>query len=442
LLVSEYVVKYGHIWDTLPNPLLETALGSSMNDYTGALTDSITIITSVNFLPDTKYYIVGYAIDEFEQVIPGQEILEYDPSDPTLNPVACFIASQSVCEAGNCSVNFDARCSKPENFITRYKWDVDDDGFTDFSGADKQNINHNYDEAGTYTVKLEVLTSSGIIDDTTYIIQVNESTNNLIACFNMSKTECDIDDCTVSFDASCSQNETKYKWDFDGDGVSDDDAEITTYPYTTPGTYEVRLIVEDIDDNADTTFQTIQVYDIVTDFDIPNDPFYENCTSIQFTNNSTGATSYLWNFGDGIMSTLENPAHIYENPGNYTVTLTAINGGIEETNTQSVNVTPTIKFENIRDDGSADIYEDVIVLSDDAYVIAGYTSSQGAGGYDVYLIKTDADGNMEWEKTFGGSDSDWASSIVSAPDGGYVIAGRPRRRLCHSKYTDPFSRFG
>jgi PKD repeat protein len=43
-------------------------------------------------------------------------------------------------------------------------------------------------------------------------------------------------------------------------------------------------------------------------------------------NNSTNATSYEWNFGDGSTSTLSNPSHTYVDGGNYTVTLTAFNG--------------------------------------------------------------------------------------------------------------------
>ncbi len=47
---------------------------------------------------------------------------------------------------------------------------------------------------------------------------------------------------------------------------------------------------------------------------------------VQFLNNSTNATSYEWNFGDGSTSTLSNPSHTYVDGGNYTVTLTAYNG--------------------------------------------------------------------------------------------------------------------
>ncbi len=61
--------------------------------------------------------------------------------------------------------------------------------------------------------------------------------------------------------------------------------------------------------------------------------------------------------------------------------------------------------------------------SDGGYVVAGYTESYGAGSYDVYLIKTDSAGNMQWQKTFGESGDDRAYSVQQTSDGGYVVAG-------------------
>ena len=65
----------------------------------------------------------------------------------------------------------------------------------------------------------------------------------------------------------------------------------------------------------------------------------------------------------------------------------------------------------------------VIQTSDGGYALAGYTDSYGAGSYDFWLIKTDANGNMLWNQTYGGPGDDEAYSIIQTRDGGYAIAG-------------------
>jgi hypothetical protein len=61
--------------------------------------------------------------------------------------------------------------------------------------------------------------------------------------------------------------------------------------------------------------------------------------------------------------------------------------------------------------------------TDGGYIVAGWTKSFGAGGMDVYVIKLDKNGNKVWEKTYGGSNDDWANSIQQTKDGGYIVAG-------------------
>jgi len=65
----------------------------------------------------------------------------------------------------------------------------------------------------------------------------------------------------------------------------------------------------------------------------------------------------------------------------------------------------------------------LIQTSDGGYAITGSTKSFGAGGYDVYVVKLDAKGNLQWTKTIGGPDREEGNSLIQTSDGGYAIAG-------------------
>lgn len=60
---------------------------------------------------------------------------------------------------------------------------------------------------------------------------------------------------------------------------------------------------------------------------------------------------------------------------------------------------------------------------DSGLVMVGFTNSFGNGGYDIYLIRTDKNGDTLWTKTYGGTDWDFAYSIEVTADSGFVIAG-------------------
>ena len=66
---------------------------------------------------------------------------------------------------------------------------------------------------------------------------------------------------------------------------------------------------------------------------------------------------------------------------------------------------------------------DMRQTSDGGYAILGYTTSFGAGNQDVWLVKTDAAGNMQWNKTYGGTGDEWAISVVQTSEGGYALLG-------------------
>ncbi|MEF3245435.1 MAG: copper amine oxidase N-terminal domain-containing protein, partial [Caldisericaceae bacterium] len=61
--------------------------------------------------------------------------------------------------------------------------------------------------------------------------------------------------------------------------------------------------------------------------------------------------------------------------------------------------------------------------ADSGYIIAGQTSSFGAGGWDILILKLDQNGNISWAKTYGGKSDDYASSIQKTLDSGYIVSG-------------------
>ena len=71
-----------------------------------------------------------------------------------------------------------------------------------------------------------------------------------------------------------------------------------------------------------------------------------------------------------------------------------------------------------------DYAQDVIPTQDGGFAFVGRSTSFGAGGYDVYLVKTDSLGNLEWFNTFGGGFSDYGNAVIQTPNGRYVIVGK------------------
>jgi hypothetical protein len=75
--------------------------------------------------------------------------------------------------------------------------------------------------------------------------------------------------------------------------------------------------------------------------------------------------------------------------------------------------------------GGASIDEGYSVqqTTDGGYIVVARTYSYGVGGNDFYLIKTDSGGDTLWTKTYGGADEDWGYSVQQTTDGGYIVVG-------------------
>lgn len=79
-----------------------------------------------------------------------------------------------------------------------------------------------------------------------------------------------------------------------------------------------------------------------------------------------------------------------------------------------------------------DISQDIAKTDDGGYVIAGHTFSSDPdisinnGESDMWLVKTDSTGNLEWEKTYGGTGFDAAQAVIASKDGGFIVVGNSK----------------
>ena len=141
-------------------------------------------------------------------------------------------------------------------------------------------------------------------------------------------------------DSSCLG--TWWEWDF-GDG-NFSNSQFPTHQYTSIGTFNVSLKMVAC---GDTTTLTKPNF-INTLINFPQSNFtssYSPCgDTLHFTNTSSNALTYFWDFGDGFTDTANHPSHWYSLPGNYLVTLIAINPCDSDTiqQTISVNFTPPV----------------------------------------------------------------------------------------------------
>ncbi len=67
--------------------------------------------------------------------------------------------------------------------------------------------------------------------------------------------------------------------------------------------------------------------------------------------------------------------------------------------------------------------QSIQLTSDGGYILLGTTASYGAGGYDIFLVKIDSEGNESWSSTFGGTSWDWGYYVEQTGDGGFIITG-------------------
>jgi hypothetical protein len=101
------------------------------------------------------------------------------------------------------------------------------------------------------------------------------------------------------------------------------------------------------------------------------------------------------------------------------ITLSGMSGYVVRT-----DATGQVIWESVIGGPDYDCFNEICLTSSGDYVLVGRTESSGAGGADAYLVMLDSDGQLQWERAIGGSDEDIGHSVRQTTDGGFVFAGR------------------
>ena len=137
---------------------------------------------------------------------------------------------------------------------------------------------------------------------------------------------------TVRFTDTSVGGPTKWEWDLNGDGVIDSYAQNPTFTYDHPGLYSVRVTISNADDQSSLLRdELIKVTEVppVAGFQAMRASGSSPWT-VEFIDTSTGSVAgYRWDFGDGCISELSSPRHVYTSAGTYDVSLTVWNTGGE-----------------------------------------------------------------------------------------------------------------
>ena len=228
---------------------------------------------------------------------------------------------------------------------TSYLWD-----FGDSNSSTQTNPTHTYAADGEYTVILTATNACGTETFTQLVVVVTPPT----AGFTADVTE-GCAPLTVQFTDQSSENTTSWSWEFEGGNPSTSTMQNPVVEYLSAGVFGVTLTASN-GAGSNTTTQTS--YITVNEGPTADFTSSANGLEVSFTNQSTNATSYLWDFGDSNNSTQANPTHTYAQDGEYTVILTATNACGTETFTQLVVVVtaPTAGF-------TADVTEGCVPLT-------------------------------------------------------------------------------
>ncbi|MCH2213897.1 MAG: PKD domain-containing protein [Flavobacteriales bacterium] len=254
------------------------------------------------------------------------------------SPVSDFLV-QNVC-VGTEGNFLDLSTTQTSDPIISWSWD-----FGDASGAVDQNPTHEYPGAGTYTVELEVAT----------VFCTSTSTQNVVVepAPSASFTHAVVSGCSpleVAFTNTTSGADS-YSWIFGGGGGSGDESPANVFNNfgDADSVYQVTMVAQNAFGCRDTAISSITVHpNAIAQFQSFYTPGCDPDSAI-FLNTSINADNFEWNFGDGTISTDENPTHDFQNTGQiieqFDIELVAFTAnGCNDTTSSTISVFPQPDF--------------------------------------------------------------------------------------------------
>jgi len=268
----------------------------------------------------------------------------YEISLISMNAVGCFdtaFVTVNVIPVPDLSFNFTPldTCTVPASFsfqntslgATNYLWDFGDGLYSPLTSPF-----HTFNAAGDYNVNLTSTNIFGCSDTSTQLISVNPIP---VAQFNPIQ----LDTCTLPASYSLvntSSGSIVYSWSL-GDGSNTNSANLN-YAYTNSGTYDITLSAMNQYGCFDSSTVTVIVPPIPTaDFSSNKLDLCVLPSNYSFTNNSVGASNYIWTFDTLANSIQTNPIFTFNNDGIYEVSLLATNSsGCSDSIIEFINVNP------------------------------------------------------------------------------------------------------
>lgn len=220
---------------------------------------------------------------------------------------------------------FKAQFNHTGSNATSYAWTFGDGGTSNV-----KNPNHDYTQAGTFTVTL--ITTNNCGNDT--MEQQVTIVLPPVAAFTVSKNTICVGE-TIQFTDQSTNNPTSWSWTFEGGTPESSTLQNPSITYNTPGVYSVSFTVSNIGgNNSHTKTNYIQV------LGPPVAGFTLSIVgqSIQIINNTTGGSSWEWNFGDGTNGSEKEPIHNYTTGGVYTIILIATGPCGSDTTEQTITI--------------------------------------------------------------------------------------------------------